>query len=1239
MKSLSWRERLLATTVIAGFSAVAFSPAAIAQQAAPEGDPDVEEVADGEDAEDVAQVEQIVVTGSRIRRAPLDSALATTSIEREQFDLRGFTNAIDAINELPLTGAGGGIGGGGGSGSNASFVDLLNFGTQRTLTLIDGKRFVSGNLGSVFVLNDSLDDANNTGSQVDLNIINPLLIENQEVLTVGGGPIYGADAVAGVVNVVLNDEFEGFEVLAQGGITQRGDGENYRVTAAYGTDVLNGKGHFTLGAEWVDSEIVVAGNGRPASDGFGGFLNPFSDGGADEIPDSVFFPGSSNNFITSGGTPVFGQFITGGTGDFFFPQFPSGVVPNGGDGIANFNNFIASTGSTPLEFALANPDLNGIDPLAFVGSFGLENNFFTVPNTDPNSSGFLPLTAVPLQFAPDGTLVPIDLGSIIPGVGLNIEGGGPVALPPSDQDDKIGGDGFAALGEFNSIQSAQERVSVNAFFNYDFTPNVRYKGSFIFANQTFNALPGVPTQPIVGGAGTAGVAPVPVFIDENPFLTQQAIDTINDLEATRVAAGLPGLDTIDGSRTFFVSRNLTDIITPSDTEDERSRTFAVTQSLEGDFEFADRAFYWETAFRWSRASTTNLGDPDILDIEFALATDVVADPITGEAVCRQQTLAAPEAVDIRNPALSGIDISTAEGLVPTQAQIDACVPLNLFGAGAPSAEAIDFVTGPLTSFNRATQFFTSATLGGELLKLPAGWFQFASNFEWRRDSVTFVPGDQFFLGTGRATSGTGTFGALGFFEGGTELSLPVFSDDFNPIPGFKRLDLDGVVRVVSRVGSGFDAGSGLMFGPFFEGETPIAEAPRLTDITFSGGGRWSPIDAVTFRGNFTRAVRSPSVVDLFGAAATGFVGNASPAFACNGFNQPDGTPLRIPSCEAFADIINAQSLPGVPFVDLGFFASLLPGGAGGLPAAVLPNPALLNETSNNWTVGVVLEADRWIDSPWVDRLTLSADWVSLTLDDVIDGTFLTTDLCFDAPGFPDTVVGASSVCDNLVLALPDPDDTSTFIVPEINPITGNPVPDIANPGAPAINQELFTLAFLLGDANNVGGQRLRALNFTADYVLDLDRALANRAILPNVSLGQLFINGQVYFLERFDTTPVSGDFDPAIVNPNAGEPGFARFETRLQATHRIDRFTQTIQWFHFRPTIDNLQDTTLLDNNATFTNPALNIFNYNLGYQVNDRLTTRFIVNNLLDRFAEPGIGVDGGQIGRNFVLSANYRF
>src|SRR6202035_1669366 len=169
-------------------------------------------------AEDTA-LQEVVVTGSRIARPEFDNLEPTTAIDSKTFDQRGYLDVGQALSELPEFGVApssaantqAGLG-----GIAQRLVDLYGLGSQRTLTLVNGRRFVSESSATLFNSNANTNNGGN-GQQVDLNVIPTKLIDHVEVVKVGGAPIYGADAIAGVVNIILKKDYQGLDVDGQVG--------------------------------------------------------------------------------------------------------------------------------------------------------------------------------------------------------------------------------------------------------------------------------------------------------------------------------------------------------------------------------------------------------------------------------------------------------------------------------------------------------------------------------------------------------------------------------------------------------------------------------------------------------------------------------------------------------------------------------------------------------------------------------------------------------------------------------------------------------------------------------------------------------------------------------------------------------------------------------------------------------------------------------------------------------------
>jgi len=198
---------------------------------------------DTEATTDTDTIEEVLVTGSRIFREDGSRAPSPmTVVASDYFELRGSMNIANALNELPAfrgstTPA---------STTNktlnpgANYLNIRNLGVNRTLVLIDGIRHVpASDLG-----------------QVDLNMIPTSLIERVEVVTGGASAVYGTDAVAGVVNIILKDQYEGVAIRMDGGQSELGDNDEYRLSALAGTTFADGRAYATLGLEFTDAKGV-----------------------------------------------------------------------------------------------------------------------------------------------------------------------------------------------------------------------------------------------------------------------------------------------------------------------------------------------------------------------------------------------------------------------------------------------------------------------------------------------------------------------------------------------------------------------------------------------------------------------------------------------------------------------------------------------------------------------------------------------------------------------------------------------------------------------------------------------------------------------------------------------------------------------------------------------------------------------------------------------------------------------
>jgi outer membrane receptor protein involved in Fe transport len=185
-----------------------------------------------QDADEAAEtIEEVVVTGSRIARADIDSASPVTILSREEIEATGLTDVGNLLQRMPSM-SGSPIGTTTNNGGNGSVqIDLRGMGVNRTVTLINGMRTVDGG---------------------DYQTIPSTMIERIEILKDGASAIYGADAVAGVVNIITRRDFEGIEVSAQYADWFDSEGSQYSVGLISGTEWDSG--NFVFGAEYVDQQ-------------------------------------------------------------------------------------------------------------------------------------------------------------------------------------------------------------------------------------------------------------------------------------------------------------------------------------------------------------------------------------------------------------------------------------------------------------------------------------------------------------------------------------------------------------------------------------------------------------------------------------------------------------------------------------------------------------------------------------------------------------------------------------------------------------------------------------------------------------------------------------------------------------------------------------------------------------------------------------------------------------------------
>lgn len=877
---------------------------------------------EGGQAEGAEILDRVVVTGSRIARDPnLVSPAPVQSIDSEDIQLSGELNVIDIVNDLPAllgsSNATANLASPGAAG--AGILNLRNLGSVRTLTLVNGRRHVAGLAGS---------------AAVDVNTIPAALVERAEVLTGGASAVYGADAVTGVVNFVLRDDFEGIDITTQYNLSHRGDADRRLISATFGQNFGGERGNVVFSLTHEDTAGLLQGDrSHTRGDRLGSVW-----------PNPVRFIQSADIAQFGLDPLLLGSQISGFCGD------GDGTLGAARDALCNRIDGVPGQSLQPF----GRFNLTSYGSIIGVDWFG-DGFLSAFPGVDFEDFG----SPIPVNRGPNGLIFDLNNdgvedclqtvnGVILQRFGLFAgchvvrEPGGPADVFQdgllAGSQNAFGGDGTSGGRDGQSITPDDERTVLNLNSRYDINPSTRWFFESKYArSKTIDD----------GSEAVQGFFDSHILRWDNPFIPDNlrgAIETFADNN--------PGLFALDNVN-ILIGRDMTDL--GQRRSIARRETVRFVTGLEG--LIGDGPFSYEIAANYGRTTADTQFTGLALDRYYA-AADAVVDPATGNIVCRSEL--DPTAIPADSFLRSAGPFRGFQTFTPGQGQ---CAPLNLFGIGAPSQEAADFVIVDMERKRTIEQTVLSGFVVGDSsdwFALPGGPMGMVLGFEYRDEESTFkadgfeLPQDDP-LGIVDASSRVfpvdaptdNTSGSFDVREVFAEISLPLL----NNRPGVEDLTLDA--------------------------------AYRYSDYSTLGGTdswnlrlSYAPIRDIRFRSTLSQTVRAPNINELFSPLQSA---TARPSDPCDAANINEGTANRPGNCAA----------DGLPANFTDPLTARFSGFTGG-------NPDLDVETADTFTAGIVLEPR------FVPGLSVTVDWYDIEIDDAISsiGVQQLVNACYDAASFP-----------------------------------------------------------------------------------------------------------------------------------------------------------------------------------------------------------------------------------------------
>ena len=873
-------------------------------------------------------LEEVVVTGSRIQRDPNATASQPiTSLSSEDIAISGEFSISDVVNDVPSlfsssTSENSIDGSNDDSDDGTNILDLRGLGAARTLVLVDGRRHVSGSSGT---------------QAVDVGSIPMKLIERVEVLTGGASAVYGADAVTGVVNFVLKDDFEGFDIDIMTGLSGEGDGNQSTIAAVWGKNFSNGRGNIAVAVDYRKDEGLEAGERS------GGLLVGT---GRDWVnPDLRFQQGD----IDAGATPNFADFYNfanTGLTEFGLP------IPSAEQFATDYQaQFGSAPNLTDAEQALFSRAANAPQRAVMAGrTFPFTSGYgYIIPGNPFTFAGFDPDTPIDLDGNGRNDCQDSFTGynSVFGAASFGVVGGcwnvGADGSYRPVQDGLVAGD-FQGFGgdSLNTIQqqngyliTPEDKATVNLIGHFDINDRLTAFGEVKYAWQEntnqerpqsfWDLLFGAPDNPYL-----------PAFIQPTAEQTGGVAITIDPI-------GLGPAERITERETWrFVG--------------------GFKGSLSNDWTFEVSANYG----RFDQS--INLSNEVIVD-RYLSAIDAVTDPATGEPACRSSVdpgasvTATPFDIPVFDPGY--YSFTPGDG---------SCVPLNIWaGETGITQQAVDWVTRSTSLDTTIEQTVFSAYLAGNsegYFSLPAGPIDFAVGAEWRKEESA-LKWDSFARGELPAGSP---------FPDGTNVADISNNSSLLFRPALSNRDEVGDYDAADAF---IELSAPLLEGVFLADSLVVDAAARFSDystigqtLTWKAGFSWAPVQDLRLRASLSEAVRAPNINELF-APTTGTTFrpadpcDAAQITAISGDDPALGSQIQA-NCVAQFDAIGLNPFDGDGNYS---FSDPLSASFGGTTGG---NASLEEETATTVTYGLVFQPS------FLDGLTVTLDYWNIEIEDAIE---------------------------------------------------------------------------------------------------------------------------------------------------------------------------------------------------------------------------------------------------------------